>query len=279
MGTADGVVLEGSRIAPVAELFGVTRAAGCAAAVEKKGCTFAFVVVAPRDNALDMVTPARRPYPDHHPVLEDEALRERVLDIMWRRIQKTISPTISPKRRGASTADLQLAGGIRADAVLNDALDAVLYFDPSSLTGSWEALATSIAHNKAVQAVRDNAKGRKHAKNEIDLASIDRENPDGRMLGDEIEDELADPEGEAIVLGQERILQRLAVELLSDRDRDIYYRRHYLWQTRAVIAELHGLTEAGVGYVYVAAAKKLLAAARQDPEFQRLRDPDRRGNR
>lgn len=226
-----------------------------------------------------MVTPARRPYPENHPVLDDEALQERVLDIMWRRIQKTISPMVPPKRRSASTADLQLAGGIRADAVLNEALDAVLYFEPSNLTGTWEGLATAIAHNKAVKAVRNNTKGRRRAEREIDLASIDREDPDGRTLGEEFEDELADPEGEAIALGQERILQRLAVELLSDRDRDIYYRRHYLWQTRAAIADLHSLTEAGVGYVYVAAAKKLLAAARQDPEFQRLSNPDRGGNR
>lgn len=226
-----------------------------------------------------MVTPARRPYPESHPVLDDEALQERVLDIMWRRIQKTISPMIPPRRRTASTADLQLAGGIRADAVLNEAFAAVLYFEPSRLTGTWEGLATAIAHNKAVEAVRQNTKGRKRAKREIDLASIDREDADGGTLADELEDELADPEGEAIALGQERILQRLAVELLSDRDRDIYYRRHYLWQTRAVIAEMHGLTEAGVGYVYVAAAKKLLEAARQDPEFQRLSNPDRGGNR
>lgn len=245
----------------------------------KEGRRIAFVLAAFRDNAFDMVTPARRPYPENHPVLDDEALQERVLDIMWRRIQKTISPMIPPKRRSASTADLQLAGGIRADAVLNEALDAVLYFEPSNLTGTWEGLATAIAHNTAVKAVRNNTKGRRRAEREIDLASIDREDLDGRTLGEEFEDELADPEGEAIALRQERILQRLAVELLSDRDRDIYYRRHYLWQTRAAIADLHSLTEAGVGYVYVAAAKKLLAAARQDPEFQRLSNPDRGGNR
>ncbi|MDQ3964705.1 MAG: hypothetical protein M3277_12475 [Actinomycetota bacterium] len=226
-----------------------------------------------------MVTPARRPYPESHPVLDDEALQERVLDIMWRRIQKTVSPTIPPRRRTASTANLQLAGGIRADEVLNEAFAAVLYFEPSKLTGTWEGLATAIAHNKAVEAVRQNTKARKRGEKEIDLVSLDREDPEGRSLADALEDELSDPEGEAIALGQERILQRLAVDLLSDRDRDIYYRRHYLWQTRAAIAEIHGLTEAGVGYVYIAAARKLLQAARQDAEFQRLSNPDGGGNR
>lgn len=244
----------------------------------KKSLVSAFVPAANRDNDVDMVTLAPRPYPENHPVLIDEVLQERVLDIMWRRIQKTISPALPPKRRIASTADLQLAGGIRADAVLNDAFNAVLHYEPSKLTGTWEGLATTIAHRKAVKAVRENTKGRRRATKEIDLASIDQEDPEGRTLGDELADRLADPEREAIALGQERILQRLAVELLNDRDRDIYYRRHYLWQTRAAIAELHGLTEAGVGYVYVAAARKLLAAAQQDSEYRRLSNIDKGGN-
>ncbi len=226
-----------------------------------------------------MLTPAERPYPENHPVLVDEALRERVLDIMWRRIQKMVSPTIPPRRRSTSTADLQMAGGIRADAVLNDALDAVLHFDPVKLTGSWEGLAATIAHRRAVQAVRDNTKGRKRAEKEIDIESIDREGPNGMTLADDLVDELADPGAEAIALGQERILQRLAGELLSERDRDIYYRVHYLGHTRAAVGELHGLTGPGVGYVYVSAAKRLLEAARQDPEFLLLSNPDKGGDR
>lgn len=226
-----------------------------------------------------MATPAKRPYPQNHPVDVDVDLRERVLDIMWFRIQKTISPTLPARRRSASTADLQLAGAIRADAVLNDALDGVLHTEPANLRGTWEGLATSIAHNKAVQAVRDNVKGRKRADREIDLGSIDREDENGRTLGDELIDKLADPEAEAIALAQERIVQRLANQLLNARDRDIFFRRNYLWQTLGSIAKLHDLTEPGARHVYVECAKKVLAAARQDPEFQRLSDPDRGGDR
>lgn len=225
-----------------------------------------------------MSTLAKRPYPEDHPVLADEDLRERLLDIMWRRIQKTISPHVRPKRRSRSTADLQLAGGIKADEVLNAALDGVLYFQPGRLVGTWQGLATTIAHNKAVQAVRNNAKGRQRAK-EVDLASIDREDPGGRTLGDELGDELADPEAEAIALEQERIYQRLAEQMLSERDREIYFRIHYLGETRAAICGDYDLTGPGVGYVYLKAARKIHEASRQDPEFLRISDHDRGGNR
>jgi hypothetical protein len=225
-----------------------------------------------------MVNPARRPYPQNHPVEDDLELRERVLDVMWFKIQKTVSPTLPAKRRSVSTADLQLAGGIRADAVLNAALDGVLRKDPSELTGTWEGFATGVAHHKAVQAVRDNVKGRKQAGKEVELGSTDRESAEGRRVGDELVDELADPEAEAIALVQERIVQRLANQLLNARDRDIFFRRHYLWQTLGSIADLHDLTEPGARYVYVQSAKKVLTAAREDPEFRRLSDPNRGGN-
>jgi hypothetical protein len=222
-----------------------------------------------------MSAPARYPYPENHPVDVDLELRERVLDVMWFKIQKTISSAAPIKRRSTSTADLQLAGGIRADAVLNAALEGVLRKDPSELVGTWEAYATGVAHHKAVQAVRDNVKGRTRAGKEVDLGSTDREDAEGHTLGDALVDELADPEREAIALAQERIVQRLAHQLLSERDRDIFFRRHYLWQPLRSIADRHGLTEPGARHVYVQCARKVLTAARQDPEFQRFSDPDR----
>lgn len=244
----------------------------------EKICEIALVVLHPRDNAFAMSTPARSPYPDEHPVALDLELRERVLDVMWFKIQKTISSTAPTKRRSASTADLQLAGGIRAEEVLNAALDGVLRKDPKGLVGTWEAYATGVAHNKAVQAVRDSVKGRARADKEVDLSSINREDAEGRTIGDNLTDEVADPEREATQLAQERIVQRLAHQLLGARDRDIFFRRHYLWQTLGSIADLHDLTEPGARHVYVQCAKKVLAAARQDPEFERFSNRDRGGD-
>ncbi len=241
--------------------------------LSEKSCLSTFAVGARRDNGSNMSTLEKRSYPDDHPVLSDEVLRERLLDIMWRRIQKTISPYVRPRRRARSTADLQLAGGIKAEEVLNAALDGVLRFEPDRLSGSWEGLATKIAHYKAVQAVRDNVKGRQRSASEVDIASLDLEDPRGGTLVDE----LADPEAEAIALWQERIYQRIAEQVLSDRDREIYFRIHYFGESRAAICGDYDLTGPGVGYVYQRAARQIYEASRQDPEFLRISDPDRGG--
>lgn len=226
-----------------------------------------------------MTTPAKRPFPTAHPVMEDEELRDRVLDIMWARIQKTISPNGRPRRRSTSTANLHLAGGINAQEVLFAALEGVLRFDPERLEGSWEALATTIAHNKAVQAVRDNTKGRRRANQEVDLASIDRENPDGSTLADELADPLADPEAEALALAQELAYRKIAERVLSDRDREIYFRIHYLAEKRSDICDDYGLTAQAMGQIYSRSARKIHEASRQDPEFLRFSESDEGGTR
>lgn len=225
-----------------------------------------------------MSVTAKRPFPSEHPVLKDPALRERLLDIMWAQIQKTLAPTRRPSRRGRSTAHLAVAGGIVVHEVLYQALAGVLYTDPANLRISWEALATSIAHNKAVQAVRDNTKGRRQAGGEIDLVSLDRRDADGNTIADKLVDELADPEAEAIAIQQELIYRRLAEQLLSDRDREIYFRIHYLRQTRVAICNDFDLTAQSVGQIFSKSARKIHQAARQDPEFLKISDQDKGGN-
>lgn len=226
-----------------------------------------------------MATTAKRLYPQAHPVMENAAFRERLLDLMWARIQKTIAPTGRPRARRRSNANLSIAGGIEVQEVLFEALDGVLRTDPADLRTTWEALATSIAHNKAVQAVRAKTKGRRRAGHEIDLASLDRPDEDGHTRAEELVDELADPEAEAIALQQELILRRLADQHLSERDREIYFRIHYLSQTRSDICDRFDLTAQAIGQIYTKSARRLHEAARQDPEFLRISDQDRGGNR
>lgn len=220
---------------------------------------------------------AQQTYPADHPVACDSALRERLLDLMWLRIQKTISPGASLRRRSRSNADLQLAGGISAAAVLYAALDGLLQFDPARLKGTWEGLAVVIAHNKAVQAVRDNASARRRGEREVDLAPLDTDAPEDRRLAGTMTDPLANPEAEAIALGQERIYKRLADSLLSDRDREIYYRIHYRGETRAAICGDYQLTAQGVGYIYTKSARTIHEASREDPEFLRLSEHMKEG--
>lgn len=220
-----------------------------------------------RDNAAEMAVPAERVQPKEHPVVADVDLRERVLDVMWFRIQKTISPGQLPQRRSPSTADLQLAGGIRIDVVLNAALHGVLRLDPAELRTTWEGLAATIAHRQAIQAIRENTKGRRIDGREVSVVSIDAEDENGATLADHLLDELADPEAEATALLQARVIHRVAHEVLNQRDLDIFMRRHYMGQPLSGIASLHGLTEPGARHVYVEAAKKVLGAARRDPQF------------
>jgi DNA-directed RNA polymerase specialized sigma24 family protein len=213
-----------------------------------------------------------------HPVLQDVALRERLLDLMWARIQKTVAPNHRPRPRRRSNADLVVAGGIIVQDVLNDALAGVLHTKPEEVRKSWEALATTIAHNKAVQAVRDNTKGRLRDGDEIDLVPLHQPDENGTTLADKLADELADPEAEAIVLQQELALKRLAEQHLSNRDREIYFRIHYLGQKRSAICHEFGITAQAVGQIYVKAARKLHEKAQLDPEFLRVSDRDRGGN-
>lgn len=102
----------------------------------------------------------RRAFPTDHPLLQDRARLDAITDLMWARIQKTVAPE-RPRTRRRSNADLVVVGGIVVQDVLAEALAGLLYTEPRSLRTSWEALATAVAHNKAVQAVRDKTKGRR----------------------------------------------------------------------------------------------------------------------
>lgn len=250
----------------------------------KESGPIAFADTAGRDNPDVMTNPAKRPFPTEHPLLQDRPRLETISDLMWWQIQKTIAPGHRPRARRSSPADLTIAGGIVVSDVLAVALAGLLYTPPTQLRESWEALATSIAHNKAVQAVRDNTKGRIRAQREIDLASLDREDEEGTSPSDKLVDELANPEAEAIALRQQLILRRLAEEHLGARDRDIYFRIHHLGQTRVEICDDYDISPQAVGQIYTKSARKLHELARQDDEFLIVSDPDindsaRGGNR
>jgi RNA polymerase sigma factor (sigma-70 family) len=213
----------------------------------------------------------RRAFPTDHPLLHDRARLDAITDLMWARIQKTVAPH-GPRVRRRSNADLVVVGGIVVQDVLAEALAALLYTEPRTLRTSWEALATTIAHNKAVQAVRDKTKGRRSGAQEIQLTSLDALDDNGRNLAEGLAEELADPEAEAIALQQELILKRLALQHLSERDREIYFRIHYLGQARNMIGPDYGISPQAVGQIYAKAARRLNEEAQRDPEFMRISD-------
>ena len=103
-----------------------------------------------------------------HPLLADRERLDRILDVMYAQVQKTLFPR-NPRRRPQSVTGLStdawgperiLDGtGISADDVLSEAFIALLRYRPERLKGTWEGLAVRIARNKAVDALRASGKG------------------------------------------------------------------------------------------------------------------------
>lgn len=221
--------------------------------------------------------PANQLIPDH-PLLQERARLEAILDVMYVQTQKVLSPGGLPgSRRGARAGqgtERTVAGGVSPDDVLQDALLALLSYPPARLSTSWEALAVRITQNKAKQALRTATRGRRRAigsdapPGEIVLTPL----PDahGPEPGEPGAGATSDPEAEFVQTRQQIILIRLARELLDDRERRIFYDIHYLGIPRAEVGRQLDLTGQRVGQIYRRAAERLLEAAHGDPTFRRI---------
>jgi DNA-directed RNA polymerase specialized sigma24 family protein len=230
-----------------------------------------------------MATPAPKPIPDH-PLLSDRRRLDAITDVMYAQIQKVMFRYGPRQRRSAAQAgrgtERSLHGGSSADDVLQEATLALLCYPPDQLATTWEALAVRIAQNKAVDAVRAARKGRARSseddEGEIQLIVLDLDARAEGPLGTfpTPDDEL---EREFIKTRQQKILERLAREVLSERDRRIYYDVHHLGISNAEAGRALGLTGQGVGQIYRAVANRLLLAAHNDPEFRLLSDHTNHG--
>jgi RNA polymerase sigma factor (sigma-70 family) len=222
---------------------------------------------------------SRRPLANH-PLLQDRARLEAILDVMYIQIQKVTHPFRAAVGRGDAEArhEHALSGGESPDDVLQTATLALFSYPPSQLTTTWEALAVGIARNKAIDAIRRATIGRK-------TSSADSEGPRDREInvvplstgggGQDPIDLLpadADAEAEFIASRQQLILLRLARELLSDRERQIFFEIHHLGTSRAEVGRNLGLTGQRVGQIYRQVAEQLLEAAHDDPVFRTLSD-------
>jgi RNA polymerase sigma factor (sigma-70 family) len=222
---------------------------------------------------------SRRPLPDH-PLLQDRVRLEAILDVMYIQIQKVTHPFRAAVGRGDAEArhEHALIGGESPDDVLQTAALALLSYPPSQLTTTWQALAVGIARNKAIDAIRRATSGRK-------TSSADSEGARDREINvvplstgggqpDPIDSLPADIDAEAefIASRQQLILLRLARELLSDRERRIFFEIHHLGISRAEVGRSLGLTGQRVGQIYRHVARQLLDAAHDDPAFRRLSD-------
>jgi RNA polymerase sigma factor (sigma-70 family) len=215
-----------------------------------------------------------------HPLLADRPRLERITDNMSVQIQRKIY--------GAATSpdvERALHGGVSVDDVLQEALLALLTYDPRQLNETWESLSVGIARKKAVDAVRHSTKGRRgrdqapDEPDEIRVVALDAfdsgegvEPASARAVVD-----ADDAEGQFLRAEQQRVILRLARDLLSDRDKAVFFGIHYLGRTRADLAREVGLTPQGVGQLYVRLAKQLYEQACQDPAFGNDQGPNPEG--
>ena len=211
-----------------------------------------------------------------HPLLADRERLDRILDVMYVKIQKTLFPGRNPGRRPRpETSMLGVAAGVErilqgtevsANDVLNDAFWGLIEYPPYRLEGTWEGLGVRIAENKAIDALRASQKGLRGTDHRPELllvsGDVEREGPDGEMQPSILEltpSNWGDPEAEYFVHEAVLTLRDLARELLDERDRDIFFSIHFLDYSRREVGEQHRLTSQRVGQIYNAALRKLEA--------------------
>jgi RNA polymerase sigma factor (sigma-70 family) len=198
-----------------------------------------------------------------HPLVVDRVRLDRIVDNMAAQIHRVLH------RQGQRPAtERVLHGGESADDVLQEALIALLEYDPGKLRTTWEALSVGIARKKAFAALRRATRGRRSERtgpgepDEVSVVPIDS------SLA-EIADETAErnPEVAFERTQQQLVLVRLARQRLSGRELAVFVGIHFEGTTRAALAAQLGLTPQAIGQMYVRLVKSLYAAARADPDF------------
>ncbi len=236
------------------------------------------------------------PFDPEHPLLTDRKRLDRILDVMFATIQKTLFPRRRGGVRGPVTGQSDLQGvaepvlegtGVSTEDALAEAARALLQFRPDRLEGEWEALAVRIARNKAVDALRASGKGLRGTDHRPALRLVsgdaEREGPGGeRQPGvfESIRSDWGDPEAEFLVLQDVLKLRDLAREALNDRDQEIFFAVHFHGYSRREVGQRLGLTSQRIGQIY----SKSLQTLEAHPDYpfkpaSRVERPATRRNR
>ena len=214
-------------------------------------------------------------FDSEHPLLHDRERLERILDVMYAKIQKTLFPE-SPRRRRQATrsqpddADhperILEGSALSADDVFSEAAISLLEHPPDRLKGTWEGLAVRIARNKAIDALRASRKGLRGTEHrpELRLVSGDAqgEGPDGETepsLFEVIPSNWSDPEAEFAVLADVLVLRDLARDHLDARAREIFFAIHFEGYSRKEVGDRFDLTGQRIGQIYNDALRTLEA--------------------
>ena len=243
------------------------------AGVKPRAPIFTFDAVS--DNSYMKTSNSPRFDPDH-PLRADEDRLNRILNVMYAKIHKTLFPWSKPGRRSGSEAsqsnnaddpELILEGtGVSANDVLSEACEGLLLYPPERLHGTWEGLAVTIAENKATDALRSAGKGLHGTDHRTPLrlvsGDLERKGPDGETepaIFDTLPGNWCDPEAEFFVLDDVLKLRNLAREFLDDRDLGIFFAIHFDGDSRKEVGARFGLTGQRVSQIYNAALSTLEA--------------------
>ena len=218
-----------------------------------------------------------------HPLLADRTRLDRILDIMYAKIQKTLFPR-NPRRRpqagtepftdGYGPERILYGTGISADDMLAEALIALLQYPPKRLKGTWEGLAVGIAGKKAIDALRVSGRGLRgtDVRTELSLVSGDA---DGVGQNGERAPSIFEvfpgngnnPEDDYLALEAALEFRDLIRKVLDDRGQKVFLAIHFQGYSRKEIGKGLGLTSQRVGQIYDDAVRRL--EAHPDYPFKR----------
>lgn len=197
-----------------------------------------------------------------HPLAGNRQRLDKVADIMFRTIQKTLFKASGGRRIPRN--QLLVGGAVTPDDVLREALADLLQYPPGGLKETWEALAVEIAHNKAVDAYRASQKGLRGTehRDRLHLVSGDaeREGPGGEARAPLLEvlpGNWDGPEVECERVEKALVLRDLAREVLDERERNIVFAILFQGYSRREVGEELELTSQRVGQIFRDSMKRL----------------------
>ena len=184
---------------------------------------------------------------------------------MFAKIQKTLFLEDSGRRRTDKTERVLGGNAVSAKDVLAEAYIGLLQYPPERLEGTWEGLAVTIAHNKAVNALRASQKGLSETEHRAKLQLVsgddERKGRDGETKPPHFEvlhSNWGDPEAEYLELEEVLELRNLAREVLDERSREIFFSIFFDSDSRVEVGEQFGLTSQRIGQIFRTALHKLV---------------------
>lgn len=222
-----------------------------------------------------------------HPLEDDLSRLERIIDVMWLEIHKVLKRRPTRRKRqpnstlekvfGEPVNEIIIQGSpLSPEDILSEAVCSLLSVRPEDVRESWEAVAIGIARNKAKGALRYANKWLSETPNRPELHVI---SGDQEISPTEDRSEVpllesipgsSDTEAEFIANAQQVELIKLAREILTERDKVIFFGLHFEGCDRRSLAEQFDLTPQGVGHIYRTAARKLY----DHPRFKRYAQED-----